>query len=258
MRPEISQVIEVARKEIGVREVGSSNTGKRVQQYQKATTLGGSGWPWCAAFAAWVMLTALGKAMAGELWLNSASCDFILFWARKLGILSTEPEVGCFGLVMASPNDATHIFLVEDIVGNTLTTIEGNTNVDGSREGNGVYRRKRTKSSRYLYVLWAKRLPAEQVQQTWELWGSTKIADMPIRDGRMIIPAWKWAEWFDMKLGWNAEAQVATLNGREVPGQPLMLPDKTGINRAWNGVRELAQVTGLMVQDEPGKITLLR
>ncbi len=47
-------VVKVALAEVGVTEVPlGSNTGPRVQQYQAATDLGGTGWPWCSAFIEW-------------------------------------------------------------------------------------------------------------------------------------------------------------------------------------------------------------
>lgn len=47
-------VVRVALAEVGVTEVPlGSNSGPRVRQYQQATSLGGTGWPWCAAFVEW-------------------------------------------------------------------------------------------------------------------------------------------------------------------------------------------------------------
>lgn len=258
MNPYVKKILAVAAGEIGVRE-SNNNSGARVKEYQASTTLGGTHWPWCAAFISWIIQTALGKQFAADVWLNSASCDMILDWARRRGILSTKPAVGACGLVMASKNDATHIFIIESIKGNVMTTIEGNTNSGGSREGNGVYRRQRALSSRYLYVHFERLLPElPQDRPIWELWGKTKIADVDLQNGRVIVPAWKWATWFKMELGWNNAAQAVTLNGKEVPSQPMLIPDEHGVNRAWLGVRELAQATGFTIRVEPGKITLLR
>jgi hypothetical protein len=43
--------------------------------------------------------------------------------------------------VIIHPSGAGHTGLVEKVNGNFLTTIEGNTNLNGSREGIGVFRR---------------------------------------------------------------------------------------------------------------------
>jgi hypothetical protein len=49
------QVLDVAESQIGTGEAPpGSNMGTRLQAYQGSTTLGGTGWPWCAAFVSWV------------------------------------------------------------------------------------------------------------------------------------------------------------------------------------------------------------
>jgi len=52
---------EVATEEIGTKEIGYTNTGERVGQYQAATSLGGTGWPWCAAFICFVVREAMAR-----------------------------------------------------------------------------------------------------------------------------------------------------------------------------------------------------
>lgn len=48
------EVVRIALDEVGVLEQPlGSNTGTRVKQYQATTSLGGTGWPWCAAFVEW-------------------------------------------------------------------------------------------------------------------------------------------------------------------------------------------------------------
>ncbi|MHA3773681.1 hypothetical protein ACXR0O_19265 [Verrucomicrobiota bacterium sgz303538] len=48
-----------AEEEEGVREEGGNNTGPRVQEYQRATWLDGTGWAWCAAFVCFVIREAI-------------------------------------------------------------------------------------------------------------------------------------------------------------------------------------------------------
>lgn len=49
--PKHDKILVLAAKEIGIAEVpDGSNSGPRVRWYQAATWLGGSFWPWCAAF----------------------------------------------------------------------------------------------------------------------------------------------------------------------------------------------------------------
>lgn len=45
------KIIDYAEAQVGVTEVPmGSNRGPKVEHYQSETTLGGTGWPWCAAF----------------------------------------------------------------------------------------------------------------------------------------------------------------------------------------------------------------
>lgn len=49
------KLVAAARGELGVREdPPGSNSGSRVRQYQAATDLAGTGWPWCGAFQKWL------------------------------------------------------------------------------------------------------------------------------------------------------------------------------------------------------------
>ena len=50
------QLIQTALAEVGVKEVGSSNRGPRVDQYQRATWLEEKDWgAWCASFVCWTI-----------------------------------------------------------------------------------------------------------------------------------------------------------------------------------------------------------
>jgi len=49
-----------------------------------------------------------------------------------------------------------HVGIIEMIDGDWCVTVEGNTNVNGSREGNGVYRKRRPMKSLYRVADWLK------------------------------------------------------------------------------------------------------
>ena len=145
------EIVKVATAEVGVEEVNASNSGKRVQEYQATTSLGGTGWPWCAAFVCWVVKTAMenlgiketktfrrpttASAWGYELWSlaqdNSTHTkkphrgdiqagDIVVFKFSHIGIALSKPDKD--GFVM---------------------TVEGNTDGAGSREGGAVLRKKR-------------------------------------------------------------------------------------------------------------------
>ncbi len=46
----VKNTIQTALAEVGVREIGNTNRGRRVDEYQKADLLPGVGYPWCASF----------------------------------------------------------------------------------------------------------------------------------------------------------------------------------------------------------------
>ena len=137
-----ARMVELAQKEVGVVEVPkNSNRGKRVQEYQRATWLDGTGWAWCAAFICWLAKEAgmtKGRPQTAGAW------DFER-WARKTsGVELIKPapadirpgdivifKFSHIGLAVAKPS------------GSTVKTIEGNTDAKGSREGGGVYRKTR-------------------------------------------------------------------------------------------------------------------
>lgn len=252
MKPIIQKVLAIAAKEVGVREIGNTNTGRRVREYQDADTLGGTGYPWCASFVSWVL-----KQAKVENWLYTASCDFILDWARRNNLISKSPQAGdVFLLLSASnPNDAIHTGFVESVEANKFTTLEGNTNTDGSANGNGVYRLKRTNSARYVFVRWGNLIPnsPEEKIQCWPVVIGQKTVSATVTEGLAWIKAADWAVALGFTLGWNNDTQAVTLNGKEVSAQPKIIE-----GRAWLKVRDLANAAGLKLDVEPGKITVTK
>lgn len=162
------KLVEIARKEIGTVEIGASNTGKRVVEYQRATTLEGTGWPWCAAFVCWCirewlkdpevrLALNLKSDREVEAWRpKTASAWGFHEWAQKRGLLSFDDspdhELHTGDIITF---DFSHIGLVENDDGPTVFTIEGNTNGAGSRDGGGVYdkRRPRSLARRFIRLL---------------------------------------------------------------------------------------------------------
>jgi hypothetical protein len=165
-----AEVVKFALSTVGIREDPlGSNTGVAVRRIQAATTLAKSdptGWPWCAAGDAyWIQETwrLLGITIANP-WNNSASCDELLYWARRKNILSSVPTRYSFFLSMKSEHDATHTGLVTEVQSDDeIETIEANTNTNGSREGIGIFRfaGADAKSPRgRRYINWLNLLPA--------------------------------------------------------------------------------------------------
>lgn len=100
-----------------------------------------NGQPWCATFlvAAWkandVPLTK-GTNTASSVFMHDAFLD-----ARRL---FHHPRAGDAGFkFVESEGRIGHVFFVEKVVGDVVNTIEGNTNLDGSATGIGVFRLSR-------------------------------------------------------------------------------------------------------------------
>ena len=126
-------VIAIAAAEVGVREATGHNDGIRVEEYQRAAGLR-KGDKWCAAFLSWIFKQA-GYAGPRTGW----SPD--LFPAKHR---ITQAVRGCmFGVYFPELRRIAHCGLVELVHNEKIYSIEGNTNVKGSAEGDGVYRRVR-------------------------------------------------------------------------------------------------------------------
>ena len=100
-----------------------------------------NGLPWCATFlvAGWkandVPLVP-GSNTAGAAPMHDAF--------KNAGRLFQQPRAGDVGhKFVASENRIGHVFFVEKVVGDFVQTIEGNTNLDGSATGIGVFRLSR-------------------------------------------------------------------------------------------------------------------
>lgn len=138
-----SKLLSIAEGEIGVREVGYSNTGVRVGQYQATTSLGGSGWPWCAAFVCWVIkqLNIFSERDRPK----TAGAFAFETWAKDMGIdCIKNPKTIKKGDIVIY--DFSHIGIAKTDSNNKnyFLCIEGNTDDGGSRDGGGVYEKNRS------------------------------------------------------------------------------------------------------------------
>jgi hypothetical protein len=134
-----------AASQVGIKET-QPNKGANVQEYQAVAGLGPQGgFAWCAAFVYWCLIRAganpaslprKGECAAVRNWVD---------WAQKHNRLDSKPSRGCL-FFWLNPNQTGHIgFCLSGSIITTFRTIEGNTDPNqGSREGDGVYRRTRT------------------------------------------------------------------------------------------------------------------
>lgn len=146
------KLVELARAEVGVEEMPpGSNCGPMVNLYKSATNLPpAETWPWCAAFVCWIVREAMKATGTPETATfkrprTAGAWDFIR-WSREQDN-STKTR--------SDPNDDiqpgdivvfrfSHIGIaVSGPQGSYFETVEGNTDSEGSREGGGVFHKRR-------------------------------------------------------------------------------------------------------------------
>lgn len=159
----ISRLATIAESQVGVRESGR-NSGATIRKYQEATNLDERGFAWCAAFVDWCIMEWLTDAEAVK-WLGlkvrtpeewrpkTALAWGFLNWAKDrpntTEVLMPSAKAQAGDIVMFT---FSHVGIVISDNGRTIQTVEGNTNEEGSREGDGVYYRTRNKSLVRRYV----------------------------------------------------------------------------------------------------------
>ncbi|WP_258017702.1 CHAP domain-containing protein [Streptomyces noursei] len=134
-----ADVIRIARGEIGYREGYSGGHWNNHQRYSPAVP--GLEWSqnqaWCATFVSW----CARQAGAGSLFPVTASVWAAYNWFRSRGRYSAYPAIGSMVIFGQSANSHTGVVVAYDAT--TITTVEGNTSVTGSAEGDGVYLKRR-------------------------------------------------------------------------------------------------------------------
>lgn len=148
----LALVVE-AHKWLGVRESGH-NSGKEVEAFQRAVDGVASQEAWCAAFVSYCVKAVNKKygivngfrmnEWVKGMWMNN-----------KLSYSIKQPIPGSIILMRSKTNDAKgHCGIVASYFEGTATVIEGNTNEVGSREGDGVYRKRRYLADLGGFELW--------------------------------------------------------------------------------------------------------
>lgn len=139
-------VVAAAQKEIGVREGDVQNTGKRVSEYLRYVGINRPD-KWCAAWVSFVF-GQVGYSTPKTAWSPA------LFPASRQ-VAKAKPGL-VLGIYYASLKRIAHCGIVEQVKNDWVFSVEGNTNVNGSREGDGVYRRTRHIRSIHRFADWCK------------------------------------------------------------------------------------------------------
>lgn len=141
--------IDVAGQMRFVKEATNHNDGPWVEAILRTVDCP-KGSPWCAAFVSFCLTIAHnGKNPLP----NTASCEALHQFGKQHGLMVERPQAGDVFLVLNEVGHAHHTgFVTASPVDGKVQTLEGNTNVDGSRDGWGVFARSRTMSPRLVFV----------------------------------------------------------------------------------------------------------
>ena len=144
------RIVELAKKEVGVEEIGGTNCGPRVNEYKAATWLPpDQAWPWCAAFIDWLVMRAMedsGKQFTFARPRTAGAWDLENWSMKQDGSTWTKLNPQASDI---APGDIviftfSHVGLAIDTPAKGLVqTVEGNSNAQGSREGGGVWKQTR-------------------------------------------------------------------------------------------------------------------
>jgi hypothetical protein len=147
----INRVKQIYSSQIGVREK-QPNSGVEVEKYLRYVNLP-QGNPWCAAFVCWTLGQA-GVANPRTGWSPSLFSKSKIIWSKGESSLFNGQKkkpgrADIFGLYFPEKGRIAHVGFVDEWQDPWVVTVEGNTNVLGSREGDGVYRKRRLVRSVY-------------------------------------------------------------------------------------------------------------
>lgn len=142
-------LVNLAKQEIGIEELNGSNCGPRVNEYKSATNLpADESWPWCAAFICWLVREGMkdcGGNFTFQRPTTAGAWDFENWSRNQDNSTQTKKPAGSD----IQPGDIviftfSHIGLaISGVDEGFVSTVEGNTDTAGSREGGGVYQKKR-------------------------------------------------------------------------------------------------------------------
>jgi hypothetical protein len=138
----------IARSQVGNHEGQTNGHWNNRQKYSEQ--LPGFAWsdgqPWCATFVQWCLWQAGVSVPEGA---RSAGCAQSVAAYKKAHRFTEYPGIGF--QVFYGANGGTHTGIVYDYDSTYIYTIEGNTNNDGSAEGDGVYTKKRLRKVDFVY-----------------------------------------------------------------------------------------------------------
>lgn len=138
--------------QIGVRELTGNNDGVQVQAYLRTVGLG-KGYAWCAAYVKWCLIQAGIPNTLNGMALSAHNKNNLVLYQKRFYKPAEPGDV--FTLYYTSLKRIGHTgFFHRQINSSIYESVEGNTNEAGSREGDGVYKKKRSYNATYSISRW--------------------------------------------------------------------------------------------------------
>ncbi len=130
--PVCLQALTVAKTQLGVKEL-PGNRGPKIKEYLNSVGLN-EGYSWCAAFVYWCFQNASRSLNVPNPCIKTAGA--LNHWNLTKGIKVKMPRSGDI-FIIDHGHGLGHTGMVKtvDPVAKTYTTVEGNSNTSGSREG---------------------------------------------------------------------------------------------------------------------------
>ena len=157
---DINDLVKIAHQEIGTEEAPKhQNKGSSIKKYQDSTSLGGQGWPWCAAFVDWCVQRFAAEADTKITHVPQTTAAFgLITWGNDNHYPVFNPPVRGKD-IKPKPGDIvvyefshTGIVSREGDAAHDFYAVEGNTNPGGGRDGYEVSERGRNYSSVRKFV----------------------------------------------------------------------------------------------------------
>lgn len=140
----VQRILRIAKAQVGYHEGRSNGHWDNVQKFSAQTP--GLAWsqgqPWCCTFVSW----CAHKARLDSYYPSTASCRTAMRWWKDKNQWSEYPAVGAQVIY----GNGEHTGLVLHFDATYIWAIEGNTNTNGSAEGDGVYIKKRLRRDPYV------------------------------------------------------------------------------------------------------------
>lgn len=129
--------LELAIADIGVREQGGNNRGAAVERYLANVGLA-PGNPWCEA-ALWTWFDTAAAQLGLRNPVPKTGSTLHLWDRAEPYCRDSMPSVGAVYVIKHSETTG-HVGIIETVTPDGITEVSANTNREGSREGNSVWR----------------------------------------------------------------------------------------------------------------------